>query len=125
MDLKTHVREESEDDMVNVNSQVGSSMDQPFGEYTLWVFGTIGGESRAVAAALFPLELSWITSSPFLSACFTRLGSRRCVTDMEVVKKAMGAEPDGDDGSEGLEMLEQSEGCADSFLSDSMFVSLC
>lgn len=33
--FKTYAREEGEDDMVNVNSQVSSSMELPFGEYTL------------------------------------------------------------------------------------------
>lgn len=38
VDFKAHAREEAEDDMVNVNTQVSSSMELPCGEYTLYLF---------------------------------------------------------------------------------------
>lgn len=78
--------------MVNVNTQVSSSMELPFGEYTLpfvFINRAVSLEKRLrVAAACFFLSLSVIRalellldhnrfrveiSSPFVSAFFTRL----------------------------------------------------
>lgn len=38
MDFKAHAGEEAAGDMVNVNTQVSSSMELPFGEYAFFFF---------------------------------------------------------------------------------------
>lgn len=122
LDFK-HVLEEAEDEMVNVNTQVSSSMEAPFGEYTLFVFiissRWFQWKKRLSVAAAFsfslcglcsgclPPELGWITTDsgwkhhrhlcmPFSHGC-----NPGGVSEIwRLLKKAMGAGPDGDDGAE-------------------------
>ena len=51
------LREAAEDDMVNVNTHVRSSMELPFGECTLFLSTWLGGFSVAAACvfSFFPL----------------------------------------------------------------------
>lgn len=83
VDFKAHAREEAAGDMVNVNTQVSSSMELPFGEYTCFFILMIGEKNRqplgssafwvagaVAAAALNHQRLA--EQTPFVSAPFTR-----------------------------------------------------
>lgn len=104
MDFKAHAREEAADDMVNVNTQVSSSMELPFGEYTFFIL-VIGEKNRQ------PLGFSASCGSSSAESPETRRANAICVCPFHTaiiqevcqryggcLEKAMGAVPDGRHG---------------------------
>ncbi len=107
--------------MVNVNTQVSSSMEHPFGEYTRFCFNVQrrdGGVWQLLASS-FLLSVcaaaAWLQSSAgshseWKCHCHLRLQrSHGCnpggVSEIwRLLKKGLGAGPDGDDGTEGLSL---------------------
>lgn len=115
--FKARVEEEAEDDMVNVNTQVSSNMELPFGEYTLYCFCPVcsvdagkrdverGSRSLCLLCLRALLDLSRSTEANIVCRHLCLAASHGCnpggVSEIwRLLKKALGAGPDGEDGCE-------------------------